>query len=236
MRLSSLVLLTVALACGRSAEPPDNGGGPADGAGATVDSASGTQVVVLRAGPLHVEPDEDSPGITDVPAGMLLRAVDEHAPQGWVRVATWDDRRGWIPESRLIPRELWAHYGRALGGISPVLLRPAYPVEGGRWVVEAPMGSPGFTPASSAWLLGDPAEIRVVAIDSIENACGGERYRAGVLDEVFLTTTPFVIDESAHAGVLKIFDFEAEGATLIAEGRTAADESWLFRRWRFNER
>jgi riboflavin biosynthesis pyrimidine reductase len=61
-------------------------------------------------------------------------------------------------------------------------------------------------------------------------------HHAGVLDEVFLTTTPFVIDESAHADVLKIFDFEAAGATLIAEGRTAADESWLFRRWRFNPR
>jgi len=43
-----------------------------------------------------------------------------------------------------------------------------------------------------------------------------------------------VIDESAHAGVIKIFDFEAAGATLIAEGRAAADETWLFRRWRFN--
>ena len=57
---------------------------------------------------------------------------------------------------------------------------------------------------------------------------------ARLLDEVFLTITPFVIDESAHAGVIKIFDFEAAGATLIAEGRAAADETWLFRRWRFN--
>ncbi len=59
---------------------------------------------------------------------------------------------------------------------------------------------------------------------------------AGLLDEVFLTVTPFVIDASAHDGVITIFDFEAEGATLIAEGRTAADETWLFRRWRFNAR
>jgi riboflavin biosynthesis pyrimidine reductase len=60
--------------------------------------------------------------------------------------------------------------------------------------------------------------------------------RAGLLDEVFLTVTPYVVDESAHEGVLKIFDFEAEGATLIAEGRTAADETWQFRRWRFSAR
>jgi riboflavin biosynthesis pyrimidine reductase len=59
---------------------------------------------------------------------------------------------------------------------------------------------------------------------------------AGLLDEVFLTVTPFLIDASAHAGVIEIFDFEAEGATLVAEGRTAADETWLFRRWRFNAR
>jgi riboflavin biosynthesis pyrimidine reductase len=59
---------------------------------------------------------------------------------------------------------------------------------------------------------------------------------AGLLDEVFLTVTPFVVDPSAHAGVIEIFDFEAEGATLVGEGRTAADPTWLFRRWRFNRR
>jgi riboflavin biosynthesis pyrimidine reductase len=64
----------------------------------------------------------------------------------------------------------------------------------------------------------------------------GALHGAGLLDEVFLTVTPFVIDEDAHAGLLKIFDFEAEGADLIAEGRTAVDEAWLFRRWRFNHR
>jgi riboflavin biosynthesis pyrimidine reductase len=61
-------------------------------------------------------------------------------------------------------------------------------------------------------------------------------HRAGLLDEVFVTVTPFVIDTTAHAGVIRIFDFEAEGAALIAEGRTAADPTWLFRRWRFNTR
>ena len=57
-------------------------------------------------------------------------------------------------------------------------------------------------------------------------ACeGGETvlralHGAGLLDEVFLTSTDAVIDESAHEGVLKILDFEAEGATLVAEGKT----------------
>jgi len=61
-------------------------------------------------------------------------------------------------------------------------------------------------------------------------------HAAGLLDEVFLTTTPHVIDEAAHAGVLKILDFEAEGARLIAEGHAEADPAWRFRRWRFRER
>jgi riboflavin biosynthesis pyrimidine reductase len=60
--------------------------------------------------------------------------------------------------------------------------------------------------------------------------------QAGVLDEVFLTTTDAVIDTAAHHGVLTIFDFEADGARLVAEGRTAPDSGWLFQRWRFNER
>ena len=60
--------------------------------------------------------------------------------------------------------------------------------------------------------------------------------RAGLLDEVFLTETDRVVDESGHAGVLRTFDFEREGAELVAEGRTGAESPWRFRRWRFNPR
>jgi riboflavin biosynthesis pyrimidine reductase len=60
--------------------------------------------------------------------------------------------------------------------------------------------------------------------------------RAGALDEVFLTETDVVVDESRHRSVLKIFDFEQEGADLIAEGRTGDASPWRFRRWRFNPR
>ena len=73
-------------------------------------------------------------------------------------------------------------------------------------------------------------------------ACeGGEKIlralrAAGLLDEVFVTVTDRVIDETAHEGVLKIFDFEAEGADLIAEGRISPSSGWTFRRWRFNAR
>jgi len=70
---------------------------------------------------------------------------------------------------------------------------------------------------------------------------GGEQilrslHAADMLDEIFVTVTDAVIDESKHEGVLKIFDFEREGATLIAEGRTSETSAWRFRRWRFNAR
>jgi hypothetical protein len=49
--------------------------------------------------------------------------------------------------------------------------------------VEAPFGSPGITPASTGWLLSDSTSaIRITAIDSVENICGGELHRFGVLD------------------------------------------------------
>ena len=73
-------------------------------------------------------------------------------------------------------------------------------------------------------------------------ACeGGEKIlralrAAALLDEVFVTVTDRVVDETAHEGVLKIFDFEAEGADLIAEGRISPFSGWTFRRWRFNAR
>ncbi len=60
--------------------------------------------------------------------------------------------------------------------------------------------------------------------------------RAGLLDEGFLTETDVVVDESRHRSVLKIFDFEQEGADLIAEGCTGDASPWRFRRWRFNRR
>ena len=73
-------------------------------------------------------------------------------------------------------------------------------------------------------------------------ACeGGERilralHGAELLDEVFVTSTDLVVDETAHEGVLKIFDFESEGADLIAEGKTTPASEWTFRRWRFHAR
>lgn len=61
-------------------------------------------------------------------------------------------------------------------------------------------------------------------------------HAAGLLDEVFVTETDVVVDDARHRGVLRIFDFAREGAEMIAEGRTAPDSGWRFRRWRFNSR
>jgi riboflavin biosynthesis pyrimidine reductase len=58
---------------------------------------------------------------------------------------------------------------------------------------------------------------------------------AGLLDEVFLSVTDVVVDESRHDGVIQIFDFPAEGASLVAEGRIP-DGAFTFQRWRFSDR
>jgi riboflavin biosynthesis pyrimidine reductase len=73
------------------------------------------------------------------------------------------------------------------------------------------------------------------------NCEGGETilralHAAGLLDEVFVTYTDAVIDETAHEGILHIFDFEKEGAELVAEGKTSPESGYTFRRWRFNKR
>ena len=61
-------------------------------------------------------------------------------------------------------------------------------------------------------------------------------HRAGILDEIFVTVTDVHIESSEHEGVKRIFSFEAWAGRLIAEGRTALDSGYVFRRWRFNER
>ncbi|HET9489809.1 MAG TPA: dihydrofolate reductase family protein [Methylomirabilota bacterium] len=61
-------------------------------------------------------------------------------------------------------------------------------------------------------------------------------HRAGILDEVFVTVTDVHVEASEHEGVKRMFAFGAGSACLIAEGRTALDSGYVFRRWRFNER
>ena len=49
-------------------------------------------------------------------------------------------------------------------------------------------------------------------------------HAAGLLDEVFVTLTDVVIDETAHEGVPKIFDFESEGAVPDRGGQDRSVE------------
>lgn len=61
-------------------------------------------------------------------------------------------------------------------------------------------------------------------------------HRAQLLDEIFVTVTEVHVEPTEHREVRRIFDFEAEGARLIGEGRTGSDPGYVFRRWRFNQR
>jgi riboflavin biosynthesis pyrimidine reductase len=74
--------------------------------------------------------------------------------------------------------------------------------------------------------------VRYLACEGGQTLFGALR-AARLLDEVFVTTTDVVVDRAAHEGVLTTFDFAAEGATLMAEGRLEPRGVYTFKRWRF---
>jgi riboflavin biosynthesis pyrimidine reductase len=104
---------------------------------------------------------------------------------------------------------------------------------GVRFVIEEVREAEGLRRAHAR--LASEHGVRYLACEGGETVLRALR-GANLLDEVFVTVTDAVIDESAHEGVLKIMDFEAEGAALIAEGATSPASRWRFRRWRFNPR
>ena len=61
-------------------------------------------------------------------------------------------------------------------------------------------------------------------------------HQTRLLDEVFVTVTDIDVEATEHTDIKRVFDFEAEGARLISEGRTVSDPGYVFRRWRFNQR
>jgi riboflavin biosynthesis pyrimidine reductase len=61
-------------------------------------------------------------------------------------------------------------------------------------------------------------------------------HQARLLDEIFVTVTDTHVEPTEHTDIKRVFDFEAEGARLIGEGRAASDPGYVFRRWRFNQR
>lgn len=127
--------------------------------------------VVLTGAALRIEPDPAAPPVRELASGTPLRVLDSVA--GWLRVATWDDREGWVRQSEAIELSLWAHYQQALGGAPVSDLRPAFPLADGRWAVEAPFPS-GITTASSVWIEGDtPRAFPVADIETVASACAG---------------------------------------------------------------
>jgi hypothetical protein len=169
-----VLALAAALGAGcrdRPEEPPAQDTAPAD-----------TVVVVpLHGLALRVEPGDSSPATLDVAAGTPLRLLE--ARDGWLRLATWDDRAGWAAETGTVELPLWVHYQRALGGAPLSDLRPGYPVGDGRWGVEAPPPSPGVVTSANVWVLGpEPLVGTVTATDVVPSSCGGA-YRFGFLAE-----------------------------------------------------
>ena len=74
--------------------------------------------------------------------------------------------------------------------------------------------------------------VRYLACEGGQTVLGALR-RARLLDEMFVTTTDVLVDRAAHDGVITTFDFGAERATLVAEGRLEPHGVYIFRRWRF---
>ncbi|MDX1660941.1 MAG: SH3 domain-containing protein [Gemmatimonadota bacterium] len=186
-RFSILLALGLVLGCGdgREASPPDSpAGDAADSDTTTAARADSTRLVVV-AGPLRIEPAGDAEAVTDVAVGTTLRVVgDTTVGAGrWVRLATWDDRKGWMPERSVLDPALWTHYAEALGGVAVVALRPAYPVGEGRWAAEAPFPSPDFDLPAEAWLARDSLlSTHVTERDTMRVECTGARHSLVLLD------------------------------------------------------
>ncbi len=172
----------VALAACADDSPTDDAG---DGADTLAAEPAG--FVALRDVALRIAPEDGAASVTVAGGGTRLSRVGDTLPSGpggerWLKLATWDDRRGWVSASDVLEADLWSHYQTVLGGTGPTALRVAYPIEG-RWAVEAPPYSAGITPISTLWLLGDSARaVKVTAIDTVAD-CGGRRHRVAVLAE-----------------------------------------------------
>lgn len=167
-----------------ASESPDGEPDPADPAAADTAAAAAETRIVLAPGPLRIDPSDDADGVADAAAGTALRVVGDTTIAGarWVRLATWDDRRGWMPVSAVLEPGLWAHYLEALGGVPVTATRPAYPVEDGRWVAEKPFPSPDFDPPAAVRLAADGwVATRVARRDTVTVGCTGERLSAALL-------------------------------------------------------
>lgn len=176
----TMLSLGVAVAC--ADEPAADSSG--DVTSAVTEPA---KVVALEQLALRISPEDGAAVVTMVSAGTPLARLADSLPPApgssrWLRVATWDERSGWVPADRTIDAGRWAGYATALGG-APIALRAAYPIDG-EWAVEAPPYSSGITPISTVWVLGDSAwSARIAAIDTVAG-CRGATHRIAWLDAV----------------------------------------------------
>lgn len=180
------LLSCLVAACGDGAEresaPVEAAAADTTAAGA---EATDSARIVLVPGALRLEPVAGAAAVTDVAAGTILRIVGDTTvgSDRWVRLATWDDRTGWISEAEVLDGGLWSHYAGALGGIAPVALRPAYPIGGGAWAVERPFPSPDLDPPGDVWLAGDSlVSTAAVRRDTMTVGCTGERHPLVILE------------------------------------------------------
>lgn len=81
----------------------------------------------------------------------------------------------------------------------------------------------------------DEFGVRYVVCEGGATALGA-LHTAGILDEMFVTVTDVHIEPSEHEEVRRISALEDGTASLVAEGGTASDPGYVFRRWRFNDR
>lgn len=182
-RLSTLGLLFLVAACGDGA--PEGQPAPADTAAADTAGTADSVRIVLVTGALRLEPAAGAAAVTEVAAGTVLRIVGDTGigRRRWVRLATWDDRMGWMSEREVLDAGLWSHYAGTLGGIAPVALRPAYPVGDGRWAAERPFPSPDLDPPGDVWLAGDSlVSTATVERDTMTVECTGERHSLAILE------------------------------------------------------
>lgn len=141
-------------------------------------------MVVLRGGRLRLAPESGSDAVTEVGLGTVLRPVADTIVGGrhWIRLATWDDRAGWMEAEEVLPAPVWTFYRRTLG-TTPTDLRPTYPIGRGRWGVEVPFPSPAFDLPARAWVGAEAlVEARVVERDTVVNECSGDRYSFAIVD------------------------------------------------------
>lgn len=239
MRRTVPLLLAIALACGgeggdrRDAQPDTAARDPV-----TPAEPAEERMVVLRGGRLRLAPESGSDAVTEVGLGTVLRPVADTIVGGrrWIRLATWDDRAGWMRAEEVLPASVWAFYRRSLG-IAPTDLRPTYPIGRGRWGVEVPFPSSAFDLPARAWVGAETlVKARVVERDTVINECSGDRYSFAIVvpgpgeagdrgPETDRAALAVPTDERPGVEPLAVEPLAAPSASAVAEAEGVAERA-----------